>query len=103
MLEERGLMSELIPSITWIDFLKVVKLRRLGELKSCEVTFNGEHLFTAIISHGDVIASDYIRTQAEYLGVKSNISEGKNPEEILRDELPERQARLRKVLSDAPV
>ncbi len=80
-------MSDLIPNIKYTEFQRIVKMGRLKELKSCEVMFNGEHLFTAIISHGDVIASDYIRTQAEYLGNKSNISEGKNPEEILSKEL----------------
>lgn len=77
----------LIPSIKYTEFQRIVKLGRLKELKSCEVMFNGEHLFTAIISHGDVIASDYIRIQAEYLGNRSNISEGKSPEEILGKEL----------------
>lgn len=80
-------MSDLIPTIAWADFLKVVKLRRVKELKSCEVTFNGEHLFTAIIPHGDWMACDYITINAEHLGNKSNISEGKNPDEILGKEL----------------
>lgn len=79
-------MSDLIPNYTWTEFLKVVKLGHLKELKSCEVSFNGEYLFTAIIPHGDMAASDFARVQAEYLGVKSNIVGGKDLFE-LKEEL----------------
>lgn len=76
-------MSELIPTITWTDFVKIVKQGRIGELKSCEVTYNSELIFTGIIPHGDMVAKDYLRIQAEYLGNRSNISEGVEPEVLL--------------------
>lgn len=76
-------MSDLIPEINWTEFIKIVKDGKIGELKSCEVKFNCEHIFTAIIPHGDVVANDYIKTQAEYLSVKANISGGKDPEEVI--------------------
>ena len=75
-------MSEFIPEVKWTDFAKLVKDRQVSELKSCEVTFNGEHLFTAIIPHGDMSTKDYARTQAEYLGMRSNIAGGKDVEEL---------------------
>ncbi len=77
-------MAELIPTITWTDLVKIVKQGKLPELKACEITFNGDHLFTAIIPHGDFVAQAYLKTQATYLAVKANISEGKEPEELLK-------------------
>ncbi len=79
-------MSYLIPTIAWTEFLKIAKLGRLAELKACEVTFNGQYLFTAIIPHGDIVADDYVKIKAEYLGNKANILGGKTPEEILSKE-----------------
>ena len=78
-------MSDLIPEINFTDFVKIVKDGRIGELKSCEVKFNCDYIFTAMIPHGDVFASDYIKTQAEYLGVKANISGGQSPEELIKE------------------
>ena len=78
-------MSDLIPTVNWTDFVKIVRDGKIGELKACEVKFNGIYIFTAVISHGDVVASDYIRTQAEYLSVKANISGGKDPEELIKE------------------
>ncbi len=69
-------MSELIPTVKWTDFVKVVKDGDIERLKSCEVNFNGVHIFTAIIPHGDFITKDFAKVQAEYLGVKSNIVGG---------------------------
>ena len=82
-------MSNLIPNINWVDFLKIVQAGKIGELKSCEIKVNDTFSFTAIIPKGDWVAKDYIRTQAEYLGMKSNISEGKDPVELLTSLEPE--------------
>lgn len=76
-------MTDLIPEINLLDFLKLVKEGKIKDLKSCEVVFNGEHIFTAIIPHGDIFAKEYARTQAEYLALKANITGGKDPEELL--------------------
>lgn len=69
--------STLIPSISLSD-LKRLSSSELKELKSVEVTVDGEYLFTAIVP-----ATDYVKTQAEYLGVKSNSIGGKDLQEIL--------------------
>ncbi len=71
-------MSELIPSMSIAEFKKL-KVHEIKELKAVEVTADGSHLFTAIIPHGDMAASEYIKTQAEYLAVKANITGGVNP------------------------
>lgn len=73
----------LIPEINWTEFVKIVKSGRLEEMKSCEVKFNGEYIFTAIIPKGDWAAKDYIRISGESLGEISNITNGVNPEEVL--------------------
>lgn len=71
-------MSTLIPSITFTE-LKKMRAVELRKLKSVEVTSDGEYLFTAIIPHGDMTATDYARVQAEYLSVKTNITGGVDP------------------------
>ena len=77
-------MSELIPSITISEF-KQLKASEIKELKALEVMSDGEHLFTAIIPHGDIYAREYVRTQAEGLATTANISGGKEHSEILRE------------------
>ena len=72
----------LIPECNWTDFVSIIKKGKVKDLKSCEITYNGEHIFTAIIPHGDMMSSDYAKIQAEYLGVKSNIVGGKDPGEL---------------------
>ncbi len=59
-------MAELIPSYSITEFkkLKVPELRRL---KSCEVTSDGEYLFTFINP-----TTNYIRVQSEYNAQLSN-------------------------------
>jgi len=79
-------MSDLIPSITISEF-KQLKASEIKALKAIEVLSDGEHIFTAIIPHGDIIARDYIRTQAEYLSVKANISGGLEPAELMEKEV----------------
>jgi len=74
-------MSDLIPVMTITEF-RNLKASEIKEMKAVEVLSDGGHLFTAIIPHGDYVARDYIRTQAEYLSVKANISGGVNPEEL---------------------
>lgn len=79
-------MSTLIPEITISEFRKL-KALELKQLKSCEVTSDGETLFLAIIPpvSGGVSITDYIKTQAEYLAVKANTAGGKELSEILEE------------------
>ena len=79
-------MSDLIPVVAWTDLVRIVKQGKIRELKACEITFNGEYLFTALIPHGDMYSGDYIRTQGEYLALKANITGGLSPEELLSKE-----------------
>ena len=72
-------MATLIPTYNWTDFLKLVKSGRTKELKSCEIKFNSEYLFTFINP-----STEFIRTQAEYLGENSNGVGGKSLEKIMR-------------------
>ena len=73
-------MSTLIPTISLTD-LKHLKVPELKRLKSCEVFFNGEYLFTFINPD-----NDYIRTQTEGLASLSNTQGGEDPEALLRKE-----------------
>jgi len=79
-------MSDLIPSIGWSDFKKIKEAGRLKDLKSCEVIFNQETIFTVIIYHGDPHTDGYARTQSEYLAVRTNpVGGGKDPDELLAE------------------
>ena len=69
-------MSELIPSIT-LSVFKKLKADQLKRLKSCEVTADGEYLFTFVRAQ-----TDYVRTQTEYLSQTSNTIGGKTLEEV---------------------
>ena len=71
-------MSTLIPNMSIGEFKKL-KASDIKELKAVEVTADGDYLFTAIIPHGDEHSTDYVRIQAEYLGVKANIAGGIDP------------------------
>ena len=82
-------MSDNIPECKWTEFVKIVKDGKIEELKSCEVTFNGIYMFTAIIPHGDIATKEYAKTQGDYLGLRSNIISGKDPSEVLAKELVE--------------
>ena len=74
-------MATLIPEYNWTDFLKVQKMRRLKELKSGEVLFNGEYLFTFV--NGNADSSGYLRTMSEGMCCSSNAVGGKTLEQIL--------------------
>lgn len=74
-------MSTLIPEYNWTDFLKVAKLQQLHRLKSGEVTFNGEYLFTFV--NGGVDASGFLRLQTEYRCQTANVVAGETLEDIL--------------------
>jgi hypothetical protein len=65
-----------------VSEFKKLSVGDIKKLKSAEVTADGQHLFTAIIPHGDMCAYDYTKTQAEYLGMRGNVSGGVDPEEI---------------------
>jgi len=74
-------MAELIPTYQWKDWLKVQKMGRLKELKSGEVTFNGEYLFTFV--NGSVEQSGFLQKQTEYNAQRANAVSGATLEEIL--------------------
>lgn len=79
-------MSDIISSITISEF-KLLKVSEIRELKAVEITADGEHLFTAVIPHGDPYARDYIKTQAAYLSVKANITGGRELAELKEKDL----------------
>ncbi len=74
-------MATMIPEYKWTDWLRVQKLGRLTELKSGEVMFNGEYMFTFV--NGNNEKSGYQRTVAEYNAVDSNAVGGLDIEDIL--------------------
>jgi len=78
-------MSDLIPSINWTDLMAIVKAGRINDLKSCEINYNQEHIFTIVIPHGDSFTADYARTQSEYLALRTNTVSGKDPQELLEE------------------
>ncbi len=70
-------MSTLIPEISITDFKKL-KVEQLKRLKSCEVTSDGEYLFTFTNPQ-----TDYIRIQAEYKAQLSNSVGGVDLKDVL--------------------
>lgn len=70
-------MSQLIPSYSITEFKKL-KAHEIARLKSCEITSDGEYLFTFINP-----TTEYIRIQAEYQGQLSNSVGKETLEEIL--------------------
>ena len=74
-------MSELIPTITFTQFKKL-RPEQLRRMKSCEVTFDGEYLFTFV--NGGTEASGFLKTQAEYNCQTANAVGGESLEEILQ-------------------
>ena len=78
-------MASLIPEYNWTDFLKVVKLGCLRELKSGEVNFNEEYLFTFV--NGTADESGFLRLQTEYRCQTANGVCGKTLENILEKDL----------------
>lgn len=89
-------MSEIIPSVKFEDLIKIMQEGRISELKSCEVTFEGQAKATIIVYHGDMDASDNIKVKASYLGMRSNISGGVNPEDMVITTEDKRLAALAK-------
>jgi len=76
-------MSTLIPEYSWTDFVKVVKLKQLHRLKSGEVTFDGEYLFSFV--NGSIDTSGFLRLQTEYKCQVSNSVVGESLEQILQE------------------
>lgn len=74
----------LIPQIARADFKKL-SASKLREMKSVEVTSDGETLFFAIIPplNGGMTIVDTIKTEAEYLSARANTVGGKEPSELL--------------------
>jgi len=77
--------SDLIPSCTWSDFKKIVDAGRARELKSCEVEFNQETIFTSIIYRGDTDTDGSAKSYSERIAVRTNIQGGKEPQELLEE------------------
>lgn len=66
----------LIPQIPLSQFRQLGK-DKVRQLKSCELTVDGEYLCTVIVPQ-----TDYTKTQCEYLGMNSNAVGGKDIEEV---------------------
>ena len=77
-------MATLIPNYNWTDFLKVMKLGQLHRLKSGEVMYNGEYLFTFV--NGNVDSSGYLRLHTESRAQITNGVCGETLEQILEKE-----------------
>jgi len=75
-------MSELIPAITLTEFKKL-KPEQLQRMKSSEVTFNGDYLFTFV--NGRLEESGYLKTQTEYSCQTANAVAGESLEQILEE------------------
>lgn len=67
----------LIPEISLTDFRKL-KASQIQKLKCCEVTSDGEYLFTVIVPQ-----TAYVRSQAENIGQLSNAVGGEDIDGIL--------------------
>ena len=74
-------MSGLIPSYT-ITELKKLRIPEIKRLKSCEITSDGEYLFTVINPQ-----TDFIKVQTEYAGQISNSVGGEDLDAIINKEL----------------
>lgn len=76
-------MGEFIPSIGFTVF-RTLKAEQLRRLKSAEVTFNGEYLFTFV--NGMTEPSGYLRKQSEYSCQTANAVGGETLAQILEAE-----------------
>ena len=74
----------MIPKISYTKFRRLTA-ENIQELKSIEVTADGETLFVAIIppKAGGMTINDSIKTEAVYLALRGNTVGGKDPEELL--------------------
>ena len=72
-------MGDLISEISITEFRKL-KVPELTRLKSCEITSDGEYLFTFINP-----TTPYIRVQAEYLAQLGNTVGKETLEQILEE------------------
>ena len=77
-------MSELIPEITITEFRVLItkRIHKLRELKSFEVTADGEYLFTYV--NGNLEPSSYLKTQTEYKCQTANVLGGIDPRDALK-------------------
>jgi len=75
-------MSNLIPTISLSEFKKL-SAAKLRDMKSVEVTSDGETLLFVIIppKNGGMTITDSIKTSAEYLAVRGNTVGGQDPTE----------------------
>jgi hypothetical protein len=69
----------LIPAINFTEFKKL-KADQLRQLKSCEVNFDGEYLFTFV--NGNTEPSGFLRKSTEDKCQAANCVSGKNLEDI---------------------
>ena len=79
-------MSNLIPTISFSEFL-CLDPTQMKEMKSFEVTLDGETVFFAIIPplKGGMTITDVIKTEADYLAARGNAVGGKDPREFVED------------------
>ena len=77
-------MAEFVPSISLTEFKKL-RPEQLRRLKSCEVTFNTEYLFTFV--NGALEPSGYLRKHTEYGCQAANAMAGKDLKDLIEEEL----------------
>jgi hypothetical protein len=78
----------LIPVLTIKDFRKILEIKDVEELKkmqSFKVEHEGKPVFTVIVPpvEGGMTINDYVNTEAEYLGVKTNSISRINPSMLI--------------------
>ncbi len=74
-------MPEFIPSYTITEFKKL-KVPEIKRLVSCEITADGEYLFT--FTNAQTL---YVRLHTEQLGMLSNNVKGEKLEQIISQEV----------------
>jgi len=77
-------MNEFIPSYSFTEWKKL-KPEQIRELKNCEITFNGDYLFTFI--NGSTEPSGYLMMKCQYDGAAANSVSGKDLKDVLEETL----------------
>ena len=78
-------MAEIIPEIQLSDFRKL-NVEQLRRLKCCEVTAEGEYLFTFV--NGNLESSGFLRKNSENRSAATNSIAGETLEQVMADYVP---------------
>lgn len=79
-------LSNMVPNIPFTA-LKQFNAEQVRNMQSCEITSDGEYLFTLIVvpKNAGMTIGDNIKTNAEYLAVRSNTVGGIDPKEYIKE------------------